>query len=119
MARGVFSDGEERRMLPFALGSALATASYTMIDGLGARVSGDAVAYVAWVFVADGLFFSTGMILSIFQTASPMASRPSSSSISMQPPRGDRPGHRPGSVAGGRSRRRVRGRPMRSPFPRK
>ncbi len=62
MARGVFSDGEERRMLPFALGSALATASYTMLDGLGARVSGDAVAYVAWVFVADGLFFSTGMI---------------------------------------------------------
>jgi drug/metabolite transporter (DMT)-like permease len=62
MARGVFSDGEERRMLPFALGSALATASYTMIDGLGARASGDAVAYVAWVFVADGLLFSTGMI---------------------------------------------------------
>jgi drug/metabolite transporter (DMT)-like permease len=62
MARGVFAEGEERRMLPFALGSALATASYTMIDGLGARVSGDAVAYVAWVFVADGLFFSAGMI---------------------------------------------------------
>jgi len=62
MARGVFSDSEERRMLPFAPGSALATASGTMIDGPGARVSGDAVASVAWVFVADGLFFSTGMI---------------------------------------------------------
>ena len=33
-----------------------------MIDRLGARVSGDAVAFVAWVFVADGLFLSTGMI---------------------------------------------------------
>ena len=62
MAHGVFREGEERRMLPWALGSAAATALYTLIDGIGARVSGDAVAYVAWVFVADGLFFSVGMI---------------------------------------------------------
>lgn len=63
MARGVFTDGESRRLLPFALGSALATATYTMIDGLGARVSGDAVAYVGWVFVMDGILFSTGMLM--------------------------------------------------------
>ncbi len=63
MARGVFTQAEDRRLLPFALGSACATATYTMIDGLGARVSGDAVAYVAWVFVADGLIFTTGMLL--------------------------------------------------------
>jgi drug/metabolite transporter (DMT)-like permease len=63
MARGVFARGEDRRLLPFALGSACATATYTMIDGLGARVSGDAVAYVAWVFVVDGLIFTTGMLL--------------------------------------------------------
>lgn len=63
MARGVFSRGEDRRLLPFALGSACATATYTMIDGLGARVSGDAVAYVAWVFVADGVLFSIGMLM--------------------------------------------------------
>ncbi|MFZ1468418.1 MAG: DMT family transporter [Paracoccaceae bacterium] len=62
MARGVFTSGENRRLLPFALGSALATATYTMIDGLGARVSGAPVAYVAWVFVADGMIFSIGMI---------------------------------------------------------
>lgn len=62
MARGVFTGGEERRLLPFALGSAAATATYTLIDGLGARLSGDAVAYVAWVFVVDGLVFSLGMI---------------------------------------------------------
>ena len=62
MARGVFTAGEERRMLPFALGSAAATATYTMIDGLGARVAGDAAGYVAWVFVADGLIFSSLMI---------------------------------------------------------
>ena len=62
MAQGIFANGENRRMLPFALGSACATATYTMLDGTGARVSGDAVAYVAWVFVADGLLFTTGML---------------------------------------------------------
>jgi len=62
MARGVFTGGEERRLVPFALGSAVATATYTMIDGLGARVSGDAIAYVGWVFVADGLIFALGMM---------------------------------------------------------
>lgn len=62
MAKGIFSHGEDRKMLPYALGSACATASYTMLDGHGARVAGDAIAYVAWVFVADGLFFSIGMI---------------------------------------------------------
>ena len=62
MAQGIFAQGENRRMLPFALGSACATATYTMLDGTGARVAGDAIAYVAWVFVADGLFFATGML---------------------------------------------------------
>ncbi len=63
MARGVFTDGESRRLLPFALGSAAATASYTLIDGLGARVSGDAIAYVGWIFVLDGILFASGMVL--------------------------------------------------------
>ncbi len=62
MARGVFANGEDRALLPFALGSAVATATYTMIDGLGARVSGAPAAYVAWVFVADGTFFTLGML---------------------------------------------------------
>ncbi len=62
MARGVFTSGENRRLLPFALGSACATACYTMIDGLGARVSGDAVAYIAWVFVADGFLFPVTIV---------------------------------------------------------
>ncbi|WP_415183897.1 EamA family transporter [Phaeovulum sp.] len=62
MSRGIFTSGESRRMLPFALGSAAATASYTLIDGLGARVSGDAVAYVGWIFILDGILFSVGMV---------------------------------------------------------
>ncbi len=63
MAQGVFASGENRRLIPFALGSACATATYTLIDGQGARVAGDAVAYIAWVFVVDGLFFAVGMLL--------------------------------------------------------
>ncbi len=59
---GVFAGGEERRLVPLALGSAAATASYAMIDGIGARVSGDEVADVGWVLVADGLFFALGMM---------------------------------------------------------
>lgn len=62
MAQGVFSSGENRRLIPYALGSACATACYTLIDGQGARVAGDAVAYIAWVFVVDGLFFAVGML---------------------------------------------------------
>ena len=62
MARGIFTRGEDRALLPFALGSACATATYTMIDGLGARIAGDAAAYVAWVFVADGIIFTTGIL---------------------------------------------------------
>ncbi len=58
MARGVFTNGESRRLLPFALGSALCTAGYSLVDGMGARVSGDAVAYVAWLFIFDAVLFS-------------------------------------------------------------
>jgi drug/metabolite transporter (DMT)-like permease len=62
MARGVFAQGEDRKLLPFALGSAAATATYTLIDGMGGRISGAPGAYVAWVFVADGLIFTLGML---------------------------------------------------------
>ena len=58
MARGVFSNGESRRLVPLALGSALMTAGYSIVDGLGARASGDAVMYVAWLFILDALIFT-------------------------------------------------------------
>lgn len=57
MARGVFSSGESRRMLPFAAGSACATAGYTLTDGLGARISGDPIAYTGWLLIAAALFY--------------------------------------------------------------
>lgn len=59
MARGVLSSGESRRLLPFALGSALATAGYTLVDGMGARLSGDPLAFVAWMFFFDATLFLT------------------------------------------------------------
>lgn len=62
MAQGVFVQGENRRLIPFALGSAAATAAYTLIDGQGARLAGDAVGYVAWVFIVDGAGFALGML---------------------------------------------------------
>lgn len=58
MAQGVFSNGESRRLVPLALGSALMTAGYSIVDGLGARASGDAVMYVAWLFILDAVFFT-------------------------------------------------------------
>jgi drug/metabolite transporter (DMT)-like permease len=62
MAGGVIFGNENRKLIPFALGSALATALYTLIDGHGARVAGDAVGYVAWVFIADGSMFALGIL---------------------------------------------------------
>ncbi len=58
MARGVFTDGESRRLVPMALCSAMATAAYSLVDGMGARVAGDAVMFVAWLFVFDVLGFA-------------------------------------------------------------
>ncbi|PCJ09027.1 MAG: peptide ABC transporter permease [Rhodobacteraceae bacterium] len=59
MARGVFSNDESRHTLRFALASALMTACYSLIDGLGARVAGDATVFVAWMFLIDGVIFGS------------------------------------------------------------
>lgn len=61
LASGVFTEGESRRLLPFALGAAAATAGYSLLDGLGARVSGNAAAFVGWMFVLDGMIFAAAM----------------------------------------------------------
>lgn len=62
LARGVFTNGESRRLLPFALATALATAGYTLSDGVGARAAGDAPAYVAWLFLLQGTIFTVGVL---------------------------------------------------------
>lgn len=58
MARGVFTSGESRRLLPFALGAATATAGYTLADGQGARAAGSASAYIAWLFILSAFVFT-------------------------------------------------------------
>lgn len=62
LARGVWTSGESRRMLPFAFGSACATAGYTLVDGLGARLAESASVFVGWLFVIDGVIFAAVML---------------------------------------------------------
>jgi drug/metabolite transporter (DMT)-like permease len=58
MARGVFTHGEERKLLPLALMAAMGTAGYTLADGIGARVSLQPSAFIGWVFVLDASLFT-------------------------------------------------------------
>jgi drug/metabolite transporter (DMT)-like permease len=58
MAHGVFANDEQRELLPFALGAAMGTAGYTLADGIGARVSMHASAFIGWVFVLDASLFT-------------------------------------------------------------
>ncbi len=58
MAQGAFSNGEARVLIPFALGSALCTAGYSILDGLGARIAGNATQFTAWLFIFDAIVFS-------------------------------------------------------------
>lgn len=58
LAHGAWTSGESRRMLPYAFGSACATAGYTLVDGLGARISGDPVTFLGWVMLMSGLVFA-------------------------------------------------------------
>jgi len=74
MARGVFHHGESQRLLPFALGSAVATAGYSIVDGLGARVSGDPVTYVGWLLILSAAFY-TPVVLGLHGTHVLRASR--------------------------------------------
>ena len=64
MAHGVFSSGETRALIPFALGSALCTAGYSIVDGLGARAAGNATQFTAWLFIFDALIFSSATLAS-------------------------------------------------------
>ena len=76
MAHGVFANGESRRLVPFALGSATATAGYSLVDGIGARLSGDPIAFVGWALFLTALFFtpvSLGLRGTVILRASPKA----------------------------------------------
>jgi drug/metabolite transporter (DMT)-like permease len=51
-----------RAAVGFALGNAAVIALYTLIDGAGARASGNAWSYIVWLFVLDGIPFSLWML---------------------------------------------------------
>lgn len=58
MGQGSLASGESRRLVPLALASAVMTAGYSLVDGMGARVAGNAAMFVAWLFVLDALLFT-------------------------------------------------------------
>ncbi|MGB1234527.1 MAG: EamA family transporter [Planktomarina sp.] len=62
MAQGVFASGEDRKLIPLALGSATATAGYSLVDGLGARVMGDPFAYVSWLLLFSLIFYLPAIV---------------------------------------------------------
>lgn len=47
-----------RKALLFALGTAAFTASYTLVDGIGAQRSGTASGFTLWMFVGDGVLMT-------------------------------------------------------------
>lgn len=57
MAAGGLRSGEAKPLIPLALATGLATATYSLVDGIGARLSGDAWAYVGWLLAFAGLFY--------------------------------------------------------------
>ena len=63
MGQGAFASGESRRLVPLALASAAMTAGYSLVDGIGARVAGNATMYVAWLFLLDAVFFTPVIVV--------------------------------------------------------
>lgn len=43
----------DRRPVLFALGTSVFIAAYTVVDGIGVRYSGNALAYIGWLFLVD------------------------------------------------------------------
>jgi len=55
MSRNGGLDRLPRKALLYALGTACFTASYTLVDGVGARIAETASGYVLWMFAGDAL----------------------------------------------------------------
>jgi phosphonate utilization associated putative membrane protein len=54
LSRSPRDTGSRRHALAFALANAVIIASYTIVDGIGVRASGNALQYVALLFLVDG-----------------------------------------------------------------
>lgn len=53
LARGVFASNIARIGLVAAVGVAVIIASYSIVDGIGVRVSGSPLGYIGWLFVCE------------------------------------------------------------------
>jgi len=62
LSLGMAGGGASRQATGWALLNALIIAIYTLADGAGVRVSGDALGYVVWLFVVHGLPFGLGVL---------------------------------------------------------
>src|SRR5690606_4462661 len=51
-----------RRVVVLALATAACIASYTLLDGLGARAARDPVAYMVWLSAIQGAIFAAGAL---------------------------------------------------------
>jgi phosphonate utilization associated putative membrane protein len=58
LSRSAATSGHAGKALRYALANAAIIATYTVIDGLGVRVSGNAIAYVATLVLFDGIPFA-------------------------------------------------------------
>ena len=63
MAGGAIRAGESRRLIPWALATAVMTTGYTIVDGIGAREAGDLLMFLGWTFALDGLLFGFSVAL--------------------------------------------------------
>ena len=55
LTRSARETGSRRHALAYALTNAVIIAAYTLVDGIGVRASGNALQYVALLFLIDGL----------------------------------------------------------------
>ncbi len=73
VATGVVSLGADglrkRHAIGAAFGNAFVIAAYTLVDGLGVRISGSPAAYVAWILLASGVVTVAGHIVGRGRTA--------------------------------------------------
>jgi phosphonate utilization associated putative membrane protein len=59
LTRSALGSGSRRHALAYALTNAAIIAAYTLVDGTGVRVSGNAMQYVALLFLIDGAPYFT------------------------------------------------------------
>lgn len=62
LSLGMAGSGATPRATAWALANAVIICAYTLADGAGVRASGDALRYVVWLFVFNGLPFGLAVI---------------------------------------------------------